>query len=273
MATSPKVLCYGDSLTAGFFGSYTEYYPYAGKLSRKLGVPVDHIGMSGWRVDEMLANAQNPSAQDLFRKNGPGLLVQLTRGQYDVCIVMGGTNDLGANKNPEQILADLKALHGLCHAHGVRTVALSIPESRFVKEQSRAANNARKKVNKGLAAWAKSLPNRVLFVDMAAQVPYSEVSGDWHPDGLHMTRQGYRNFGDRLANLVHPYILGATTMQNADPFTSLMGHWAGPMADITNRPQSYSFNASSFAPQADHHFKMSEVPLTAPPMFSLPVIW
>jgi lysophospholipase L1-like esterase len=277
MAKSSKVLCYGDSLTAGFFGSYKEYHPYAGKLSRKLGVPIDHVGMSGWRVDEMLTNAQNPSAHDIFGKSGAGLVAQLSRGQYDVCILMGGTNDLGANKNPDQILADLKALHGLCHARGIRTVAISIPESRFMKEQSRAANNARKKINKGLASWAKTLPSKVLFADMAPQVPYSAVSGDWLPDGLHMTRQGYHTFGDRLADLVHTFVLGApgAPVQNVDathnPFAPALHRWTGPMADITNRSHSQALNMN-FGQPTDQFLKMIEVPQMGP-MASRPMFW
>ena len=47
--TSPRILCVGDSLTAGYHGSLTEYAPYANELSKHLGVEADDIGMSGWR--------------------------------------------------------------------------------------------------------------------------------------------------------------------------------------------------------------------------------
>ena len=49
--TDMRILCYGDSLTAGYttLSPYTgEYAPWAPQLSKVLGVPVDHVGMSGW---------------------------------------------------------------------------------------------------------------------------------------------------------------------------------------------------------------------------------
>lgn len=37
---------------------------------------------------------------------------------------------------------------------------------------------------------------------MASQVPYSNFSGNWCNDGLHMSPKGYQVFGERLGNLM-----------------------------------------------------------------------
>lgn len=245
-----RVMCYGDSLTAGYYGSTSNYCPYASKLARRLGVHVDEVGMSGWRVDEMVANLDTGCGVDTFGKPGPGLAVQLGRQKYDVCILMAGTNDLAANRTADQILADLKTLHQHCHARGVRTVAISIPESRFISEAFfRIPASMRRKVNRGLNQWASTIPDKVLFVDMAAQVPYSEFSGNWHPDGLHMTRQGYNNFGEKLSSLIGKFVTGRDCpVQETEThsklfkptFTQEIGtglKWLGsslPMMDLTN---------------------------------------
>ena len=43
-----RILCCGDSLTAGFFPGGA-HAPWSVVLAQKLGVNVDEIGMSGWR--------------------------------------------------------------------------------------------------------------------------------------------------------------------------------------------------------------------------------
>jgi hypothetical protein len=167
--------------------------------------------MSGWRVDEMVANMNNGCGIDTFGKPGPGLAVQLNRQKYDVCILMAGTNDIAANRSADQILADLKNLHKHCHSQGVRTVAVTIPESHFLSEAYfRIPASMRRKVNRGLNQWASTIPDKVLFVDMASQVPYSAFSGDWNPDGLHLTRQGYNTFGERLSHMVRSFVTGSS---------------------------------------------------------------
>jgi hypothetical protein len=43
----------------------------------------------------MVAALHNPHCVDNFGRSGPGLAVALARQQYDVGILMAGTNDLG----------------------------------------------------------------------------------------------------------------------------------------------------------------------------------
>jgi lysophospholipase L1-like esterase len=45
-----SILCFGDSLTAGYFANGSEFHPYAGTLQRILGraALVEHCGLSGW---------------------------------------------------------------------------------------------------------------------------------------------------------------------------------------------------------------------------------
>ena len=196
MAT--QILCCGDSLTAGYYGPFDHYAPYSEALSKRLRVPADEIGRCGWRADEMVVNMGNQMCIDVFHRYGPGLAVQLAAKRYDVCIIMAGTNDLGANRPAESIVNDLKALHEYCLSKGLRTVALPIPESRlWAVHQGQAPQlDTRTQVNRLLREWAATM-DAVVFVDMARHVPYSDVDGNWAPDGVHMSRQGYATFGDK----------------------------------------------------------------------------
>eukprot|EP00667_Euglena_gracilis_P019301 EG_transcript_20650 len=203
----PRVLCCGDSLTAGFYGSKINYNPYAKRLGEKLGVDVDEIGMSGWRSDELVGSMDEEFCRDVFDKEASGLLVQLAKHRYAVCIIMAGTNDLAVGRTAEEILEDVQILHTICHKHGARTVALPIPES-FSLIHNRRAPPAKewRRFNDALKKWAATLPDKVLFVDMVSRIPFSDDSEDWAIDGLHMSKKGYSHFGDILSDLVRDYI-------------------------------------------------------------------
>jgi hypothetical protein len=53
-AAKPKLLCVGDSLTAGYHFWGTEWFPYATTLSSlwEERYEVDHIGYSGWTTEK-----------------------------------------------------------------------------------------------------------------------------------------------------------------------------------------------------------------------------
>ena len=73
-----RVLAFGDSLTAGYVDMGMAFNPYAVRLSTLLEeVPVDHIGLSGWTVGQMLQNAENPKCIDVCDRVWSGLRKQL----------------------------------------------------------------------------------------------------------------------------------------------------------------------------------------------------
>ena len=226
-APSLRVLCYGDSLTAGFTieSAYMgTYAPWAPTLAEALGgVPCDHIGMSGWTTAQMKMSARSDANFDVCKIPNQGLAVALEAargsggGPYTHVLIMAGTNDLGVC-GAEEIHGNLAALHALCHAQGAKTAALSIPQSRctqtgkpaaFVGERQRAANGM-------LEAYAAGSGGRCLYVDVAAAVPWvdhkaAKAAGEepmWEGDGLHMTAHGYAVFAERLAPLVREWICG-----------------------------------------------------------------
>ena len=92
-----RVLCYGDSLTAGYCPGSSKYYPYASFLKIKLQeafknevVEVDHYGFCGATTKELLDNSQTKSFKDINGKSGPGIVVALNQKEYDLVIIMAG---------------------------------------------------------------------------------------------------------------------------------------------------------------------------------------
>ena len=210
--TGACVLCYGDSLTAGYVteSPYThEYKPWAPLVAEALGVRVDHCGMSGWTTQQMLEALDATAAADVCEERRPGLRALLRARAYTHVVLMAGTNDLAFGGQPEEVVARLRALHEACHAAGVeRTVALTIPESAFSCPSATRFPSARRETNELLKAYAEGAAPGCAFVAMDAEVPWTAKSPDWEPDGLHMSEAGYARFGaalsEKLREIVKP---------------------------------------------------------------------
>lgn len=157
----------------------------------------------------------------------------LSDAEYDLVIMLGGTNDLGYKLEDgyagavEIFNEGLKPLYD--HVLGARNTSLlvmTVPErqidvSRF-DARSSVAREAREHVNTQILSWAEDQTERVFSMDFAKLVPFprgddkdgavveeeiaatqtEDVSGKvncWSPHGLHMSADGYVVVGRLLA--------------------------------------------------------------------------
>eukprot|EP01006_Ploeotia_vitrea_P012588 TRINITY_DN33286_c0_g1_i1.p1 TRINITY_DN33286_c0_g1~~TRINITY_DN33286_c0_g1_i1.p1 ORF type:complete len:230 (+),score=29.59 TRINITY_DN33286_c0_g1_i1:64-690(+) len=201
MPENPVILCFGDSLTAGYHHHGTAFHPYKESLVDTLGngVTAEAIGFSGWRTGEMVSKADSPKATDVCDMEWPGLRHALKQQQYTHCIIMGGTNDLADMVPADTLFGNLMKLHQMCHSAGVKTVALPIPPSKWLTPSLEQPYKIREEVNQRLKEWATT-EEKAVWVDMTQYIPYSAESGHWEPDGLHMSKEGYVHFGKKLAD-------------------------------------------------------------------------
>lgn len=199
-ALRPRVLAYGDSLTAGFCDGGATFAPYGPTLARELGVGVRVHGLSGWTAGEMRAEAHNPACR--VRVGPPAAGIAVAARNCTLAIVMAGTNGLGSAMASaarlQELVRDIVALHVLCHEAGCRTVCVGIPQSAF-QSTFRQAADACRRVNAALEDWAAA-ESRATYVD--CPVEYSLADGLWETDGLHMTPAGYRALALGLAPTV-----------------------------------------------------------------------
>lgn len=100
---SLRVLCFGDSLTAGYSGYGCFHYPYAKQIREKLkeNLPgteatVDVSGLSG---DQVIAGQ--------FLSRMKGICAKAENAPYDWIIVLGGTNDLAEMETGHSIYEGL----------------------------------------------------------------------------------------------------------------------------------------------------------------------
>lgn len=109
---SLRILCFGDSLTAGFTKNGEEHHPYADHLRAGLqhtrfvsDVKIDVAGFSGDTVVQGLYVRRMKRSCEVAGDN-----------PYDWIIVMGGTNDLAWGEHPDVIYNGLsKASSCLFH--------------------------------------------------------------------------------------------------------------------------------------------------------------
>lgn len=128
-----KILCYGDSLTAGFFAGGLKFDPYGRSMSEVLAsagidAQVSVCGHSGCTTREMLEAAESDLA-DVVGCTGNGLCKILAEQDFDLVIIMSGTNDMGKGTHSDAIVEDLSQLHAICHRQGVPTLALAPPSA------------------------------------------------------------------------------------------------------------------------------------------------
>lgn len=201
---SSRILCYGDSLTAGYYDGGRRFSPYGKALEGALTslgfqCEVSINGLSGHRADQMVAELNSPVCQDICGKFGKGLAHILDNdGHFDLVILMAGTNDFGFNSNLKSIQNYICGLHDACHVRGVPTVVLAAPCN---------TPNMRIGLSQMLRQWANSQNQVLNFFDPEEVIPRHKPSY-WEPDRVHFTPSGSRTLGLYLAPAIAQILQG-----------------------------------------------------------------
>lgn len=237
-----RILAYGDSYTAGWHNNGAYMTPYAPALEKELQRLIDndtndntkvivrHRGLSGWTAKDMvkisdreniglgalLDNAQ----EEMSSKNtthqstsqGSSKSSSISKKKHDnpfitVCIIMVGRNDIGRMmitqsqeshelcKLCEYIYNDIIKLHDIAHQKGVYTISLDIPP------------NPPNLPNASLSSKIDEINNKLHQSNDKMRIhvkfPNSFNSHVWDEDGLHMTHDGYNEFGTNIASEIH----------------------------------------------------------------------
>lgn len=219
-----RVLCYGDSLTAGFYAGGQLFEPYGRALSEALAEAgaqcnVTWCGLSGHLATQMVEELDEPAVKDILGLPGKGLARILDEdGPHDLVLIMAGTNDLGRGTSLEVLSGAVAQLHAVCHSRGVPTVALAPPLSTAALQEWTAT---RRQLAGLMAGWPRGDPRAcVAFADAEELVPKWDQAL-WESDGIHFSAAGSRALGRRLANTV------LTLLQDQCPKQPAAGVLAG----------------------------------------------
>jgi acyl-CoA thioesterase I len=211
MTRSTLVMCFGDSLTAGFQSPTKDNptgreTPYGQFLQSYLNdvVEVQSSGICGELTGEMAMRFRR-DVLDL----GPGYVP-----------ILGGTNDLGWNAAPQEIMRNLIKMYEQTLAIGGLPIPVTVPSIRVEDalgtregQEWVAGHLARRhELNQHIREYADS--KGLGYVDLFAATAEA-VSGQlaviYSNDGIHLTTVGYQLFAQQVAQILKP-LLGRSTL-------------------------------------------------------------
>ncbi|KAL1988688.1 hypothetical protein VTN96DRAFT_8388 [Rasamsonia emersonii] len=200
-----RILCFGNSLTAGYWHYGLEYHPYAIKLKERLQQSITEEELLPPNTDIVIDVeglpgdlAVSPPGRFLGRMEG-----RCSKTAYDWVIVLGGTNDLAYGTfSPSQIFAALQqawstALTSSTSNNRTNVLALTIPECSAISDR---LTRRRDELNAKILAHRAE---RFYTFDLHSALPYHSLSENereriWD-DGLHLTDEGYDLMGELVA--------------------------------------------------------------------------
>lgn len=206
MSQSALLICFGDSLTAGFQSPTRENpvgeeTPYGHFLQEKLGgtVQVRVSGICGELTGEMVMRFR----RDVL-DHKPGYVP-----------ILGGTNDLGWNASPMEIMRNLVKMYEQALAAGGIPIPITVPSIRVEDAQcSREGQEwladhiaRRGRLNTLIQEYAAS--KNIACVDLFAATadPDSrQLAEVYSNDGIHLTTAGYRLLAEQVAQVVKPLL-------------------------------------------------------------------
>jgi lysophospholipase L1-like esterase len=200
------VICFGDSLTAGFqsptrdnpTGRETPYGQFLLSYVSDV-VQVRISGICGELTGEMVMR---------FRRD-------VLDHQPGYVPILGGTNDLGWNVSPPEVMSNLAAMYEQTLAMGSVPIPVTVPSIRVEdaldsqEGQEWVAKHLalRSQLNKLIREYASS--KCLAFVDLFAATadPGSgQLVAIYSNDGIHLTTAGYRLFAEQVAYILKPLL-------------------------------------------------------------------
>lgn len=192
MARKPlRILCFGDSLTSGYFCFGMDSHPYSLKLEDKLtgalpGVDVETV-TNGVPGDVATFKRFTDRMRDEYRKSS-----------FDWAIVLAGTNDLAYGISTTSIYESLQETWNIALSKGSKVLALTVPEC---ESRSEKLTKRRDELNRSIMNHQQ--PNFHCF-DLRSHIPFHSLSEDdrekYWDDGLHLRDDGYDWMGGHIAN-------------------------------------------------------------------------
>eukprot|EP00931_Biecheleriopsis_adriatica_P054056 TRINITY_DN31777_c0_g1_i1.p1 TRINITY_DN31777_c0_g1~~TRINITY_DN31777_c0_g1_i1.p1 ORF type:complete len:295 (+),score=34.62 TRINITY_DN31777_c0_g1_i1:44-886(+) len=195
-----RILCLGDSLTAGFHCGGQKFEPYGRAMYQRLRAAGFHCdvavcGYSGRTTHEMVV-AMNDTLVDVCGCQGDGLAQILRNSSYDLVLIMSGTNDMSQGRSSGQIAEDLHTLHSACHSCSVPSVAILPPPAPLYSFEQELK---RQDVAGRVMEMARHTPGIRACIDPAEAVPALQAAC-WDSDAFHFSPLGSRVLGCFLAD-------------------------------------------------------------------------
>lgn len=207
-----RILCFGDSITAGFHNQGKGYSPYGRTLADALNsdgavaCEVCTVGLCGLAASEMVESLNAPMVKDRMGRHGIGMVKAIKHdGPFDLVIILAGTNDLIMKHDAQDIFNAAVQLHRSCFAQSLPTVAVLPPIVTDVPSMRQILNNFQVLMRKWVSTSGDGLPLSLL--DSEELVPRASNVPLWEPDEFHLSPAGSQELGRKLAAAVKPFLV------------------------------------------------------------------
>jgi len=210
-ARLPRIICYGDSNTAGFCHDGRKFQPYGKSLASEmamLGSPceVAVCGLCGYTTEDMLREKASDYVRPNIGPSGRGLQRMLEEdGPVDLVIIMTGTNDMGFYTPLPTIVQHVAQLHSICHDRGIPTVAVAPTQCSGL-----STRKMRQLLANELSKWARTSSSVISYLDVEDLLPRPvgkdgtsnnhAAAQHWERDDLHLSFAGSVKLGRALAS-------------------------------------------------------------------------
>ncbi|KAK0716933.1 SGNH hydrolase-type esterase domain-containing protein [Lasiosphaeria miniovina] len=191
-----RILCFGDSLTAGYSGMGSVFQPYEDRLTQMLEMAfpdtdIDTLedGKSGDTVKHGFLSRMRRHFETTDPPEEP----------FDWAIVLGGTNDIAFSIPAEEIYERLKEVWDVALSRKSKVLALTVPEA-GVGAAGRARLDARRNALNDLIKGHEQ--EGFYKFDFNAAFPYFALSEAdrtrYWDDAIHFTPDGYDLMGNKI---------------------------------------------------------------------------
>ena len=211
------IICFGDSLTAGFQSPTPQNptgleTPYGQFLQERLGpsVEIRVSGICGELTGEMAMR---------FRRD-------VLQHRPSHVVILGGTNDLGWNAEPADIMKNLVKMYELARASQTTPIPVTVPPIRV--DVAGEGPDAAAFIGRHLERRAElnglimdyALSKGLAWIDLFSATAEPEtrlLAAQFSNDGLHLTTAGYRLLARLLYDQVFAKAFPAARGMNHDP--------------------------------------------------------
>eukprot|EP00484_Ammonia_sp_Unknown_P018053 CAMPEP_0197026724 /NCGR_PEP_ID=MMETSP1384-20130603/6757_1 /TAXON_ID=29189 /ORGANISM="Ammonia sp." /LENGTH=211 /DNA_ID=CAMNT_0042455443 /DNA_START=35 /DNA_END=667 /DNA_ORIENTATION=+ len=190
--TEISILCFGDSLTAGYTNFGMQHIPYSHFLqeliekdyAKSIKLKIMESGVDG----ELVVNSMLNRISEILKKE-----------TFDIVLFLGGTNDVGHRKPTKEICTALQKIYDCIETHKSQWVAVTVPPCKFTTP---SIDEERNEVNTFIRKQASVVD---LFEHVKA-MNQKEKEAFFDKDGLHFSAAGYASFAQLLHNKIKPFL-------------------------------------------------------------------
>jgi lysophospholipase L1-like esterase len=190
------VVALGDSLTAG----YRMRDPYAIDPRAPYPAQLETLLREKFRGKKQAfvvnAGVNGESTEGMLWRFSLAVIAE----KPDAVIVWGGINDLGAARNPEQVMGNLAKLYESCREIGATPVACTLTPTRRTSPNMRRLNDM-------ISAHASE--KGLILADLFPGLADTEgnLRQEYSDDGAHLTQAGYRRVAEIILHALTPLIV------------------------------------------------------------------